>query len=77
MVNYIFVKVVGVNSIEDCFKYFHSDEQIEFANNKFFELKEEIWFKVHGIDELIAAQNTLEERIKFNQHGYYINMDII
>lgn len=39
MVNYIFVKVAGVNSIEDCLKCFHSDEQIEFANNKFFELK--------------------------------------
>lgn len=26
------------------------------------------------MDELIAAQNALEERIKYNQRGYYINI---
>jgi hypothetical protein len=74
MVNYRFVRVVGVTTIEDCFKYFHSDEQFEFAKDNFFELKDVVWFKVHGIDELIIAQDALEERIRYSERGYYINI---
>ena len=71
----MYVWVIGVESVKDCLKFFHSDEQKNFAESKFFLSNGKVFFKIESIDGLIAAQEALEEMIQKNEKGdYYINI---
>lgn len=71
----MYVCVSGIKEPKEAYKFFHSDEQKEFSDDKFFTSNGKVFFEVNDIDSLIAAQDALEERVKKNTiGGYYINI---
>ena len=71
----MYVCVTGIKEPRDAEKFFHSNEQILFAKNKFFKSGGKVLFEINSIDELIDAQAALEESVTRNDNGiYHINI---
>jgi hypothetical protein len=71
----MYVCVTGIKEPRDAEKFFHSNEQKEFAKNKFFKSDGKVFFEINSIDELIDAQAALEESVTRNDNGiYHINI---
>ena len=67
----MYVCVTGIKEPCDAEKFFHSNEQKEFAKNKFFKSGGKVFFEINSIDELIDAQAALEESVTRDDNGVY------
>lgn len=56
----MYVCVTGIKEPSDAEKFFHCNEQREFAQSKFFKSNGKVFFEANSIDELIDAQAALE-----------------
>lgn len=84
MIDYNMVQLTGVKSLDDCIKYLHDEDQIEFLNENLLVDGEVCLLKFNHIDGLIKIQDILEENIykspiyreseKYGEIKYLINI---
>lgn len=81
---YNMVQLTGVKSLDDCIKYLHDEDQIEFLNKNLIVDGEVCLLQFNHVDELIEIQNILEAKIfkspiyreseKYGEINYLINI---